>query len=221
MPKVTLNNGDTGLVVRGGINTMFDEVYAVEPGLTPTEIVEAIDVELGTEEWRVATGLCVPQGPWSGSTTYAAGAVVAYLNAVYFLPTGTSLNQVPGVAGAWEVWMNLTGLADSMTFQLPTVTAMDVFYFPVGRNFTCTSWSVIVDQVTTASISVWQAAGFPTVSDKISASAPIVLTAAQVASSSALTGWTTALVAGQYIAFSLDSASAGKTGAITLLGVRA
>ncbi len=39
---------------------------------------------------------------WDASTTYTSDSVVNYEDQLYVLRTGTSLNQIPGVSGAWQ-----------------------------------------------------------------------------------------------------------------------
>jgi hypothetical protein len=71
-----------------------------------------------------------------------------------------------------------------------------------------TGWTLIADQSGSASITVKKGtfAGFPT-NTSIVASAPPTLSSQQNATSSTLTGWTTAIAAGDVLEFVLASAT--------------
>jgi hypothetical protein len=76
---------------------------------------------------------------------------------------------------------------------------------------TITGWTILADVSGSAVVDIWKTAyaGYPpTVADSITASAKPTLAAASDATSSALTGWTTAVVAGDTLRFHLDSVSA-------------
>lgn len=79
---------------------------------------------------------------------------------------------------------------------------------PIPFNATITEWSIVADQAGDIEIEVWvdSLANYPpTGADKITASAPIVLSNAASNSSSTLTGWDTALVAGDVLRFNVVS----------------
>ena len=76
---------------------------------------------------------------------------------------------------------------------------------------TITGWTMTADQSGSAQVDIWKDtyANFPpTVADTITASAKPSLTAATKDTSTTLTGWTTAVTAGDILRFYLDSASA-------------
>lgn len=69
-------------------------------------------------------------------------------------------------------------------------------------------WTLLADRSGSIVVNVWKTAyaGFPpTVANKITASAPPTITTAQNAQSSTLTGWTTAISAGDTLRFNVDS----------------
>ena len=75
---------------------------------------------------------------------------------------------------------------------------------------TITGWTLLADASGSAVVDIWKDvyANFPpTVADTITASAKPTLTSATKATSSTLTGWTTAVTAGDILRFNLDSAS--------------
>ena len=78
--------------------------------------------------------------------------------------------------------------------------------------YACTiaEWTLLADQSGSAVVDIWKntMANFPpTVADTITASAKPTLSSQQGASSTTLTGWTTAVSAGDVIGFNVDSAS--------------
>lgn len=80
---------------------------------------------------------------------------------------------------------------------------------PCPVSGTIVGWSMTSYPATTAACSIWKLNGSrPTVANKITASAPPTLTAATNASSTTLTGWTTAVTAGDLFVLNVDSNSA-------------
>jgi hypothetical protein len=78
--------------------------------------------------------------------------------------------------------------------------------------FACTIQraTLLADQAGSIVVNVWKTsyAGFPpAVGNKITAAAPPTISAAQSSQDSTLTGWTTALSAGDILAFNVDSAA--------------
>jgi hypothetical protein len=77
-------------------------------------------------------------------------------------------------------------------------------------NFSCTinRIDISADQSGSITVDVWKKAGaIPTGSDKISASAPLTLSSAQLSQNGSLTGWTTAVSSGDVFGFSVASAT--------------
>jgi hypothetical protein len=108
MAKITLSNGDTGLVIRGGINTMMTELYSglsfrstktltSAAASTPVEILSAATVGAGRKAYVTSILLTVNGATaWTDST----GTVV----------TIQDTNGTP-VLGASFAKANLTGNA--------------------------------------------------------------------------------------------------------------
>ena len=90
-----------------------------------------------------------------------------------------------------------------------TVTTGVKGYISVPFACTITGWDVVADQAGSVSIEVAKKAGSVpnTTSDKISASTPIALAAAQIAQNGSIAGWTTAVAAGDVIGFNVVSAA--------------
>jgi hypothetical protein len=75
---------------------------------------------------------------------------------------------------------------------------------------TITAWTIMADQSGSIVIDVWKdtfANYPPTAADSITGSAKPTLSAAQAATSSTLTGWTTSISANDILRYNVDSAS--------------
>jgi hypothetical protein len=76
----------------------------------------------------------------------------------------------------------------------------------VGFNGTIVGWKLVTDQSTTMTLDVWKANNaIPTVANSITGSAPISLTAAQLGSTTTLTGWTTSVASGDVFIVNVNS----------------
>ena len=91
--------------------------------------------------------------------------------------------------------------------SVPATGAKGFVQVPFGC--TITGWTMLADQSGSAQITVSKGAysAFPTLAS-IDASAPPNLSTAQKATSTTLTGWTTAISAGDVLGFNLDSVAA-------------
>lgn len=84
---------------------------------------------------------------------------------------------------------------------------------------TITNWSIGLDQSGSIVVDIWkdtQANYPPTVGDTITASAKPTVTTATNATSGTLTGWTTAIAAGDYLFFNVDSVTTAQYATIML-----
>jgi hypothetical protein len=82
-------------------------------------------------------------------------------------------------------------------------------YIQVPFAGTIVGWRLISDVSTIATVDVWKANGtIPTVANTITASAKPALSSATVASSTTLTGWSTAVAVGDIFELNVDSNSA-------------
>jgi hypothetical protein len=98
-----------------------------------------------------------------------------------------------------------------------SVKALTASYVRVPYSGTIVSWSIIANVSCTCVLDVWKTnATLPTVSNTITASAKPSLSSATTASSSTLTGWTTAVAVGDVFGFNLDSITGSPT-SITLV----
>jgi len=108
----------------------------------------------------------------------------------------------------------VTGLNSAIEFVISggnnPITTGQYGHLEVPFNCTIKRSTLMADQVGSIVVNIWKTnfAGFPPTSgNKITASAPPTLTAAQAAQDSTLTGWTTALTAGDILAYNVDSTS--------------
>lgn len=132
-------------------------------------------------------------------------------------PTGpTGVTGATGVTGPTGV-TGVTGPAGAVNRSLRAVldgggvaitTGAKKAYITVPYTCTIQSWRILADQSGSIVLDLWkdtEANYPPTVADTITGSAKPTLTTAIKASSSTLTGWTTALTAGDIIEVNVDS----------------
>ncbi len=95
--------------------------------------------------------------------------------------------------------------------QAGVVTGAQAINFASPVSGTIVGWRIVTDVATTASLDVWKLNGAnPTVANTIVAAAPPAITAATYAASTTLTGWTTAIAAGDVFELNVSSNSAAK-----------
>ena len=80
-------------------------------------------------------------------------------------------------------------------------------YIKVPYSGTITGWTIIGSPSGSCIFDVWNSTGIPTVANTITSSNKPTLTAAQLANSLNVTGWTTTISTNDIIGFNLDSAS--------------
>jgi hypothetical protein len=95
---------------------------------------------------------------------------------------------------------------------------------PIPFPCTITGWTLLADVPGSCVIDIWKdnfVNSPPTVADTITAAAKPTLANAQKASTSGLTGWTTAIAADEILAFNVDSADTVKRVTLSLKVFRA
>lgn len=103
------------------------------------------------------------------------------------------------------------------------ITTGEKGYLRVPYNCTITSVEIVANASGSIVVDIWKDsyANFPpTVADSITGSAKPTLSSAQKSQSSTLTGWTTSLSAGDYLAFNVDSATTVSRVTLTLIVTR-
>jgi hypothetical protein len=115
-------------------------------------------------------------------------------------PAGPAGPEGPGAAATFGLTIDGGG---------SPVTAGVKGYISVPFACTITGWDVVADQAGSITIEVAKkAGGVPnTTTDKISASSPIALAAAQIVQNGSIAGWTTAVAAGDVIGFNVTAAT--------------
>lgn len=146
-----------------------------------------------------------------------AGAVEFLTDKLYFTQTTGTTRRT--IATTYDVTHTPTAIwGDGMLSS--SVKAGMKCYVRVPYAGTILSWNIVASGSCTCVVDVWKAAGaLPTVSNTITASAKPSLSAAAVATSSTLTGWTTAVSAGDVFGFNLDSVSGSPTSITLVLNI--
>jgi hypothetical protein len=152
---------------------------------------------------------------------------VPYLN-INNLGTGTSINNLGIDSNGFVVTGTTGGGGGGNTAPITIgwdgqggfITTGLTRYFVAPYNATITGWSIVAEGTNpTCTIDVWKIASgtaLPTVANTITASAIPALSTGNVIRSSTLTGWTTAITAGDILAFNIDAAANALTIKINL-----
>lgn len=183
--------------------------------------------QLGHIQLGAVTYLLVDCGAWSSAATYQAGNLVTSGGSQYVALNATgNVAQTPPNATYWQaydattlhlradrVWVTpkvprtLEVLIDGGGTAITTGVKGDA---PLDFASTIVGWTLVADQSGSIVVDVWKDsyANFPpTVADSITASAKPTLSAADHNKSSTLTGWTTAIAAGDVLRFNVSSAA--------------
>lgn len=166
------------------------------------------------------------------STTGSAATLTTSRNFSIAGSTGLTATAV-GFNGSADVALTLAGTLStgnlsnstrdkyvtlSLDGQGTAITTGTKGYGQVPYTGTIQDWYIVADQSGSIVIDVWKvASAVPTVTNTITASAKPTLSAAQSAFAGAITGWTTAVTAGDVFGFSVTSAT---TVTRVTLGVR-
>lgn len=136
--------------------------------------------------------------------TAAVNSVKVFLDSGNFV-TG-SIVSLYGIGGSTptNIATGVAGIVVGNGASVPATGSKGFLQIPY--NGTIQSWTMLADQSGSAQITVKKStyAGFPTTTS-IVASLPPSLTSQQKNTSSTLTGWTTAITAGDVLEFNLDS----------------
>jgi hypothetical protein len=119
---------------------------------------------------------------------------------------------VPAYSNAAGSWIRLGSGTASITYVIDgggtAITTGIKGDLEIPFACTINRVTLLADQVGSAVVNIWKdsyANYPPTVADKITASAPPTITAAIKSQDSTLTGWTTAIAAGDTLRFNVDS----------------
>jgi hypothetical protein len=220
-------SGTSGKLLKdGGLSLTTDGTLAADSDLLiPSEKAVKTYVDAHAGGTVTSVGLTVP------SRQSVAGSPVTTAGTLAITDNNQSANQVfagPTSGGAAApafrtmVQADLPANASIVPFGItfdggasPPTTPV-VRYIEIPFDCTITSWTITGNAAGSASVDVWFIGGsgapptapnIPTVANKISASAPIVLSAAQSAAggAAAITTWTPALTKWGQLAFNLSS----------------
>jgi hypothetical protein len=155
------------------------------------------------------TGGTGSTGPTGSSPTLSAGTGITL--------TGTPLNYTIGntfTTGCFGITIDGGG---------SVITTGLKGYIQIPYNCTITGWIVLPDQNSSIVVDVWKTALInfpPTVSNSIAGTEKPTVISGNYAQDLALTTWTTAVTAGDIIAFNVDSASVVTRATIQILTLR-
>lgn len=163
-------------------------------------------------------GITSWEGEWQvGPVTYLTGQVVNNGGTSYVAIQNVPINIEPGVTVGWEAyWMVLAGGQQVSAIELIlngngyVLTTGVKAYLEVPFACTLTSVVMLADVVGSMIVDIWKdtyANAPPTNADSITSATPPTLSSALKSTDTTLTGWTTAIAAGDVLAFNIDSAS--------------
>jgi hypothetical protein len=160
----------------------------------------------GTATFRNNTGATFSVTGFSTATNFTGGTISGATNFTNGLTastiSATTYSNLPVQIGSFGITIDGGGSA---------ITTGIKGYIEVPYSGTITSWTILADQSGSAVVDLWKtsyASAPATSADTITASARPTLSSAVKGQSSTLTGWTTAVAAGDIIAFNVVSASA-------------
>jgi hypothetical protein len=158
------------------------------------------------------------EGEWEvGPTTYFTGQVVNNGGTSYVAIQNVPIDIEPGVTVGWEAyWMVLAG--GQQISAIEVILNGNGYVFTTGVKaylevpFACTITSVVMlaDVVGSVIVDIWKdtyANAPPTDADSITSATPPTMASALKSTDTTLTGWTTAIAAGDVLAFNIDSVS--------------
>jgi len=196
-------------ITKGGGLTPFASSVP-SSGVTVTPVAPATSSNLADlliEIMALIAGANVAALDEGASLTSALASVNFVGAGVTATNTGDAVTvTIPGGAGGDTSGQFIVGF-DAGIFLLAAGKQQDMI---VPFTGTITSWTILADVTGSAVVDIWMDtyANFaPTVADSITAAAKPTLSNAIKATSSTLTGWTTAVSAGDVLRFNLDSVS--------------
>lgn len=185
--------------------------YVAKAGDTMTGALITLASAVGGAGFRLPHGTA-PTTPTNGDVWTTTAGMYARINGATVGPFGTG-----GGGGGGGGGMYTKGAAFAGSPVDPS--AAPVVYVVAGAAGTITAATIVGDLAGSATFEVWKttyAGGPPTSSNKISASAPPTVSASTKSRDTTLTGWTTAVAAGDIIAFKILTSSTFKWVSVTL-----
>lgn len=193
-------------------------------GVLQTEITTISNAE-ATDAANIAT-LQGQTGTWATQAyvTGASGVLQAEINIVSGLAVGggVTLAQLTGASGVLQTEITLTNtnlntvsgkLGHTVGFTLDgggsALTGTFIGYFFAPFAGTINNWYMVADASGTCAVDVWKSNGTfaPTVANTIVGSQIPALTGQQFVKGASITGWSTAVSAGDLFGFNLNSSA--------------
>jgi hypothetical protein len=170
-------------------------------------------------------GVTTWTGVWIVTTTYTSGQAVSNNGSSYVAIIG-STGIEPGVTPGWQTyWMLLTevqkfgGLDIGINGNNYIIDTGIKGWVEIPYDCTIVSATLLTDSAGNLVVDIWKdtyGAFPPTVGDSITGGNPLTITGGIKTQDTALTGWTVALIAGDVLAFNVNSCSAAKKISIAL-----
>ena len=191
--RPTLNFSGTGVTTADNSSSNRTDVTITDTKIATDPIFTAVgDLAVGSGS---STATVLSAGSVGGKKLVTTGSGIAYINDEY------SIETVIG-DGSTAITTGIKG------------------YVKIPVNSVLTSWDVVGDVSGSIIVDVWKDtyANFPpTIADTISGSATkVTLAGAQTGQNTTLTGWTTTLNKGDWLAYYVSSASAVKQVTVSL-----
>jgi hypothetical protein len=216
-------NDDTDNAANGGHKTITIRAGTATAGTAPLKFTsgtllgtaEAGAVEFNTDSlyFTITTGTVRKKVALYDDSTGATGDVY-YRNAsatLVRLPVGGNGDTLR-VSGGLPAWQTARAAVNTPTavwgdgVNTASIVGGMVTYVRLPYSGTISEWHVVANSSCSCTLDVWKANnGLPTNANSITASAKPSLSSAATASSSTLTGWTTAVSVGDVIGFELES----------------
>ena len=198
--SIIQNNGGS-VTQRSTIN--FTQGGCLDYNVGPTQRTNCalMPVQSGSADNLTATANSGPNTIDQLNCTANAGPCTA--------PTASPGDNTTQIATDAFVQNAISTPPHAINFQItPTATGDQKIYPSVNFACTITGWNISSNASGSISIDIWKAnAAIPTSGNKISASAPVALSGAQLAQGGSVSGWTTTVVSGDVFAFNVSSYS--------------
>jgi hypothetical protein len=164
----------------------------------------------GSDTWAIVATITVPDGGTGAATLTDRGVLVGRgTGAIEASAAGTTGQVLKATTGANPAFaddvISITFIIDGGGATITTGVKGDL---TIPFAATIVEWTLLADQTGSIVVDIWkdtEANHPPTVADTITASAKPTLSSVSHNRSSTLTGWTTAITAGDVLRFNVDS----------------